>query len=657
MRKMERKSNLNNDNNEYSDIPTDEDDLDAFFQDASGDSDNENKAPEARLFWSKHKIKVLMINFWRFGWGRWNSIITNCELTCTQIELKLVCRILITWLIESCSEQFPLVENLIKVDKDPSENDLEIDFIKKYKDNLFQLVTNGAKWKLDRIELLYFLNTIVLTCPNPPSEILVPNLQSKPTTWWTEEDDQALIHGTFLYGYHQFQKLIFSNENEKPQGKILSSRIRQIINNFKQIYMKYKDQKGKDLPFSHQTLKAAQSVWSKRLHHKVVSLLLNYGLETPERMKEILASDKSIDSINIYVQEVIRISKIVFSNSKEVIDDQGNKSDDISEDKTESEEKNENISEIDNLGILTEPIGPGQASRILSRIDLFEKLRESLKTKDFNENDLKFLQYISLNGLNKLSESDYIKEIFGTEALEKKVVKRIKKLSNSKINIKPTVITQTLNARIKRDLNGKPILPLTNGPSLTIVSLGEIVYDREEFHNSRYIYPAGYISERQYFSIINPDEKCWYRANILDRGESFPIFKVELKSDPSIFFEGNSPSSPWSSIVRTVEKKRKELNIISSSKPLAISGPEYYGLASNVVQQLISELENVEKCKKYQRILVDQTKSNKRNIKNDESDNENNELIEKNNILRKQTIVIDFPKILKRARERNLNYL
>lgn len=58
------------------------------------------------------------------------------------------------------------------------------------------------------------------------------------------------------------------------------------------------------------------------------------------------------------------------------------------------------------------------------------------------------------------------------------------------------VVTRTRRVQpIERDDNGQPILPQQIGV-LTVLSLGEIVNDRPNFHNERYIFPVGYSVSR-----------------------------------------------------------------------------------------------------------------------------------------------------------------
>lgn len=84
--------------------------------------------------------------------------------------------------------------------------------------------------------------------------------------------------------------------------------------------------------------------------------------------------------------------------------------------------------------------------------------------------------------------------------------------SDGKSKQKRRVVTDD---EIKRDEQGKPILPLTFG-GITLINLGEIVWDKDKFHSKRYIFPVGYCSKRSYFSLKDPSTRCMYIQEILE---------------------------------------------------------------------------------------------------------------------------------------------
>jgi len=72
---------------------------------------------------------------------------------------------------------------------------------------------------------------------------------------------------------------------------------------------------------------------------------------------------------------------------------------------------------------------------------------------------------------------------------------------------------------LDKDENGNVKLPVTVG-IITIMSIGHVVYDREAFHNDRYIWPVGYKMSRSYNSMIDPHQQTVYTCSVIDDGDA-----------------------------------------------------------------------------------------------------------------------------------------
>lgn len=81
---------------------------------------------------------------------------------------------------------------------------------------------------------------------------------------------------------------------------------------------------------------------------------------------------------------------------------------------------------------------------------------------------------------------------------------------------------------LDKDENGNVKLPVTVG-IITIMSIGYVVYDREAFHNDRYIWPVGYKMSRSYNSMIDPHQQTVYTCSVIDDGDA-PKVKFILNS-------------------------------------------------------------------------------------------------------------------------------
>ena len=71
--------------------------------------------------------------------------------------------------------------------------------------------------------------------------------------------------------------------------------------------------------------------------------------------------------------------------------------------------------------------------------------------------------------------------------------------------------------RIARSLITRLRLPLTLSSSLRVLSLGTIIH-QHGYYTRKHIIPAGFISERLFYSISKPSRKAWYRFHVLRGG-------------------------------------------------------------------------------------------------------------------------------------------
>ncbi|KAJ3300701.1 hypothetical protein HK104_007602 [Borealophlyctis nickersoniae] len=154
------------------------------------------------------------------------------------------------------------------------------------------------------------------------------------------------------------------------------------------------------------------------------------------------------------------------------------------------------------------------------------------------------------------------------------------------------VVTKTRRIQqIPFDADGKPILPLQIG-IITVLSLGEIVWDRDTFHNERYIYPVGYASTRKYHSTVDPDAVVNYRCWVSDGGDG-PRFHVAAEDAPDKGVMATTATGAWTNIIRAANAIRKKEHSNSAS------GPDYFGFSHPTIAAIIQDLPNADKCKNY----------------------------------------------------------
>ncbi|CAO3649740.1 unnamed protein product [Cunninghamella blakesleeana] len=145
--------------------------------------------------------------------------------------------------------------------------------------------------------------------------------------------------------------------------------------------------------------------------------------------------------------------------------------------------------------------------------------------------------------------------------------------------------------QVEKGLNGKYILPV-EVDSWTVISLGDVVWDREAFHNQRYIYPVGYCVKKWYRSMVDPHSDTQYTCQILDGGDE-PIFQLEADDNPGEVYAGPTTTTIWTIVVRRAFAIR---NMEYGHNPV---GPDFFGLRKNTIAKMIQDLPNADKCKNY----------------------------------------------------------
>ena len=137
--------------------------------------------------------------------------------------------------------------------------------------------------------------------------------------------------------------------------------------------------------------------------------------------------------------------------------------------------------------------------------------------------------------------------------------------------------------------------PLEIGTTLRILSLGEVC-PQNGYFTDKYLYNPGFVSEKLYYNMHDPDERIWYTSSIVktSRGPKFIVENTQNK----IHFESEKPSGAWVAVIRAYAAA---LNKISPSRraTTTVSGPEYFGISAPIVRHLFSQMENVEKCRDF----------------------------------------------------------
>ncbi|KAI7826516.1 hypothetical protein BC939DRAFT_446630 [Gamsiella multidivaricata] len=182
-----------------------------------------------------------------------------------------------------------------------------------------------------------------------------------------------------------------------------------------------------------------------------------------------------------------------------------------------------------------------------------------------------------------------------------------KRLHNTS-KLKPILSKVRKVQAIERDEAGNVKLPVTVG-IITIMNLGHVAYDREAFHNERYIWPVGYKMSRSYNSMIDPHQQTTYTCSVIDDGEA-PKFQIDAEDQPGKPIIAGTATGAWTHIVKAANLIRKRDHSNSAS------GPDYFGFSNATIAKMIQDLPNAEKCKGYimQRFEEPSGKAEKRKL-------------------------------------------
>ncbi|KAF9576846.1 hypothetical protein EC968_003353 [Mortierella alpina] len=144
---------------------------------------------------------------------------------------------------------------------------------------------------------------------------------------------------------------------------------------------------------------------------------------------------------------------------------------------------------------------------------------------------------------------------------------------------------------LEKDEAGNVKLPVTVG-IITILDIGHVVYDREAFHNDRYIFPVGYKMSRSYNSMIDPHNLTIYTCSVIDDGDA-PKFQIDAADQPGKPIIAGTATGAWTHVVKAANAIRRRDHSNSAS------GPDYFGFSNATIAKMIQDLPNADKCETY----------------------------------------------------------
>ncbi|CAL0327842.1 unnamed protein product [Lupinus luteus] len=169
-------------------------------------------------------------------------------------------------------------------------------------------------------------------------------------------------------------------------------------------------------------------------------------------------------------------------------------------------------------------------------------------------------------------------------------------------NVFKMEIIDTTNTNITSQ--DESFLMQTFGNSVKPISLGLVVYGK--LWSSRHtIYPKGFKSRVNFFSILDPARISSYISEIIDAGFLGPIFKVTMEEHPSETFAYISADKCWESVLKRVHNEIMRRRSLGEHElpPLEllknINGLRMFGFLSPSIIQAIEAQDFSHQCVEY----------------------------------------------------------
>ncbi|XP_030551563.1 lysine-specific demethylase JMJ15-like isoform X2 [Rhodamnia argentea] len=123
--------------------------------------------------------------------------------------------------------------------------------------------------------------------------------------------------------------------------------------------------------------------------------------------------------------------------------------------------------------------------------------------------------------------------------------------------------------------------------------------------SKRAIFPKGYKSRVDFFSVLNPGKICGYISEVVDAGLLGPIFKVTMEECPSVTFADTSAQKCWELVVQHLNQeilRQSSLGVQGQLPPFhmqSVNGLEMFGFLSPNIIQGIEALDPDHLCGEY----------------------------------------------------------
>lgn len=138
--------------------------------------------------------------------------------------------------------------------------------------------------------------------------------------------------------------------------------------------------------------------------------------------------------------------------------------------------------------------------------------------------------------------------------------------------------------------------------SLTILSLGEVIWNNPKFHTKENIFPRGFRTVRRYWSFKDCQQRSDFRCEVLLReSDKVPIYKITPQEDLRRTITSTSIDEAWRQLIERINKARTRQNMDPIFVPYRVehNALHFFGLSEPWVIKLIEEIPEASRCYNY----------------------------------------------------------
>lgn len=505
--------------------------------------------------WTRDETNSALLIASRRPWGQWEEVTRISKVHHSPFFVRSFIYILVKSLLSKTSSSYPLLKSVLsdhkKLKKNLDDNTLKIisKFVNKYCKK-----KRRVHYRLHLFNAMLGDAIAMATSTQPPTDIKVFSAKRSPASWWTTDDDKAMLWHIWTNGYilSDCAPSLWSGNSLLPPH-LLNNRFNSLIK---------ENENG--------VMNKRNIIFPQEIKYHPVNIKEQDELDRVENspLYGIVKEFGFLDVSDLCLYSHMEMNAVQSEMST--------------------------MSQILDVAIV---------------VDFFQRLRNELLLSDYYyTEDLQIMEAVQFHGTKHSYSSLLLQSHY--KNLETFSLHRLFEKIESCLENKRKEIIEHTNTPYNSLGSTSPVLPIVLSEKIQVTTLGEIVH-KPLFHSKQYIYPVGYESIVNFYSAIKENESCDYVCQILEDAENdAPIFKVFIKDQPEISFIDGSPDLVW----KQIADKVNSLNNITIFESTRTPGHELFGLSFPLVLRFIQSLHGCDQCTNYRlrafKVSLDDLKNN-----------------------------------------------